>query len=186
MNRIKRITAYPLRVPVPMERVNDPEFSDQMLHRYPSSKAWDNKSLWFGDVPFYAVKVEGDGGPAGWSDSSRLVDMEEFKSEAHRFIGQGLDEIDAGRDLIGIATKGSQATQWMYSCKCLEMAALDWRALNEEVPLWKVFGEKVRDRLRVEYWSGFRTPQGAERVARDAVAKGFIGLKLKANIDIDA
>lgn len=185
MNRIKRITAYPLRVAVPREVVNDPEFSDQMLHRDPKSKEWSNKSLFFGDVPFYAVKVEGHGGPDGWSDSSRVVDIEEFKSEAQRFIGKRLDEIDARRDMIGIDAKGDRMNQWMYSCKCLEMAALDWRALNEEVPLWKLFGEKVREALRVEYWSGFRTPAGAEKVAREAVAKGFIGLKLKANLDID-
>lgn len=186
MNRIKRITAYPLRVTVPREVVNDPEFYDQMLHRDPKTKDWSNKSIWFGDVPFYAVKVEGDGGPAGWSDSSRLVNVEEYMGEARRFIGRRLDEIDARRDLIGITNKGPKANQWMYSCKCIEMAALDWRALNEEAPLWKLFGEKVRDALRVEYWSGFRTPAGAEKVAREAVAKGFIGLKLKANLDIDA
>lgn len=185
MNRIKRITAHPLRVTVPREVVNDPEFFDQMLHRYPNARDWSNKAVWFGDVPFYAVKVEGHGGPPGWADSSRVVDIDEFRGEAKRFIGRRLDEIDPHRDMIGIDNKGGHATQWMYSCKCLEMAALDWRALNEEKPLWKLFGEKVRDALRVEYWSGFRTPAGAEKVAREAVAKGFIGLKLKANLDID-
>lgn len=186
---IKRITAYPLRVPVPMELVNDPEFSDQMLHRDPKTKDWSNKALWFGDVPFYAVKVEGDGGPAGWSDSSRLVDLDQFASEARKFIGRRLDVIDPRADMIGVVRlmrdDPAKAQQRIYSCKCLEMAALDWRALNEEVPLWKLFGEKARDRLRVEYWSGFRTPSGAARIAREAVAKGFLGLKLKANLDID-
>jgi L-alanine-DL-glutamate epimerase-like enolase superfamily enzyme len=185
MQKIKHITAYPVRVPVPRESVNDPEFADQMLHRDPNAKDWSNRSLWFGDVPFYAVKVEGDGGPPGWSDSSRLVNLDEFRSQARQFLGRRLDEIDARRDMIEIAGKGPHALQWMYSCKCLEIAALDWRACNEEMPLWRLFGEKVRDRVRVEYWSGFRTPVGAERVAREAVAKGFPGLKLKANLDVD-
>jgi len=190
MNRIKRITAYPVRVPVPREVVNDPQFYDQMLHRDPKSKDWSNKSLWFGDVPFYAVKVEGDGGPAGWSDSSRMIGKEEFVREARKFIGKRLDEIDGRKAMLDVSEYNrlskERGHQSVHHCKCLEIAALDWRALNEDVPLWKLFGEKVRDAVRVEFWSGFRTPAGAEKVAREAVAGGFIGLKLKANLDIDA
>jgi len=189
MNRIKRITAYPLVVPVAKERVNCPAFFDQMLHRDKEKGEWTKNATFFGDVPIFAVKIEGESGPAGWADSSRMIDKELFLKDAGKFIGKRLDEIDARRPILDVTEVNRLAIetghQTVHRGKCMEMAALDWRALNEDVPLWKMFGERNLQGLRVEAWSGFRTPAGAEQVAREAKAKGFLGLKLKANLDID-
>lgn len=191
MSRIKRITAYPIRVPVPKEVVNCPAFYDQMLHRGDPSKDWEsNKTQFFGDVPLLAIKIEGDaGGPAGWSDSSRMADPAAFVADARKFIGLSLDDIDARRDMLDTADSDAEAIavghQVCHPHKCLETAALDFKAMQLDIPLWQLFGNKVRDSLRVEYWSGFRTPEGAAQIATRARELGFIGLKLKANLNVD-
>lgn len=191
MPRIKRITAYPLHVPVAKEVVNCPAFYDQMLHRGDPANKWEsNTSQFFGDVPIFAIKVEGDnGGPDGWSDSSRTADPDAFVNDAKRFIGMKLEDIDPRRDMVDVSATDAKARevnhQVCHPHKCLESAALDFKAMQLDVPLWKLFGDKVRDQLRVEYWSAFRTPEGAAEIAKRARERGFIGLKLKANLDVD-
>ena len=70
MARIRRITITPVRVPVPRERINCPEFAAETLNTDEKGN-WGGE--WFGDVPFYVIRVEGDGGPSGWADSSRAI-----------------------------------------------------------------------------------------------------------------
>ncbi len=102
MNRIRRITAYPIVVPIPKERVNCPVFFNQMLHRNKDQKEWNKGASFFAEVPFFAVKIEGDGGPAGWSDSSRMIDRDIFIREARAFLGKRIADIDPRKPMLDI------------------------------------------------------------------------------------
>lgn len=186
--KIQRITLHEVRVPVPRERVNCPEFSDRMLQQREPGGAYGG-TVFFGDVPYFVVEVSSGSGPKGYSDSSRLATTAMLAAAARSMLGKTLDDISAERAMLDVteceARENRIGHQYVHPCKCLETAALDWKARQLGVPLWRVLGAQVRDRVRVEYWSGFRTPQGAARVTADAVRLGFLGLKLKADTGLD-
>jgi len=168
---IKRVTLFTVKVPVPFERINCPEFSHEPLNRGPTG-GWDGE--FFANVPFYIVKVEGDGGPAGWADTNRLVNRQDLLSSMGRLIGMTPAQI-----------RSDDMETWGTMPKGLHAASLDWSARMQDVPLWKLFGEKVRDGVLTADWSGHRTPQGAAEMAKKAKAKGFHCLKLKASMEQD-
>jgi len=183
-NTIRRISLIPLRIPIPIDRVNCPDFFHEMLHRGGPGGEFGGDTF-FGDVPFTVVRIEGDGGPDGWSDSSRYsFNDQNVKPEvidyAARFLGADSDDIDPRAPHMGIDI-GDEFQPALE----VQTAVIDWAALQREAPLHTLFGEQIRDRIRVEYWSGFRTPAGVEGVAREARSLGFKGLKLKANLEID-
>jgi L-alanine-DL-glutamate epimerase-like enolase superfamily enzyme len=171
--RIARITAFQVRIPLPQERAWCPEFNYEPLNRGPTGKF---DGTYIGLVPLHVLKVEGsDGGPAGWGDISRGRKEE--------------DLLNAMRKCVGVTHQDIKATQMPVAdpyVKGVQTALLDWKARREGVPLWKLVGPLVRDRVRVEYWNAFRTPAGAARVAKEASSRGFRGMKLKGSLEIDA
>lgn len=186
---IRRVTMFHVRVPVPVARVNCPEYAYEPLQRGADGGFTGS---WFGDVPFWVFKVEGNSGPhVGWGDSSRGVSLEDMSAIAPLMLGATLDDISprqpmllrrgqAQPDLAAKHQPEALALLCAYG-KGLETAALDWRARVEGAPLWSLFGRQVRDRIRVEYWAGHRTPRGAGEITRAAKALGFKGLKLKGS-----
>lgn len=193
-NRVRRITITPVRVPVPHELVNCPEFGDQTLN-VDEKGNWGG--TWFGDVPFYVIRVEGNGGPCGWADTSRAIDLKQLVRIAQAFIGFELPDPSAPVVQLAeaVLTSAHERTVLEHPddkdaplvyFKGLETAVLDWIGRLTDRPLHALFGPQVRTGVRVEYWSGFRTPAAAARIARQAMAQGFKGLKLKAHLGIDA
>lgn len=180
--KIQSITLIPLRVPIPTERVNCPEFADQMLTR-DANNGW-GATTFFGDMPFLVVKVEGDDGSIGWSDSRRYGKSESVAVEtieyARQFLGRSFEEFHPAKDHLGLMLPHPEV-----HFREVLTAALVWSAVAQGIPLYSLFGEKVRDEVRVEYWSGHRTPAGAEALAGEGRARGFAGLKLKAHLNID-
>ena len=171
--RITRITAIPVRVPVPPERINCPQFAHEPLNRGPTG-GWDGP--WVGDVPFTIVKVGGsDGGPAGWCSTTRGRDAAVVREVAARLLGRSRERITP------LEHPGADTYY-----RGLHTAALDWRARGEGLPLYRLFGEKIRDRIKAAQFAGFCTPTGAAARARQAQAEGFTSLKLKANLELDA
>jgi len=170
--RIKRVTIYTLRIPIPKERVHSPEFAYEPLNRGPTGKF---DGTWVGDMPIYVVSAEGDGGEIGWGDMPRLADFAEMKTRASKLLGLTLDEVRADVD----------PTDEESNYRGLHTAALDWRTRNQGVPLHTVFGEKVRDQVKVAWWAGMRTPSGAADIARHAKSLGISSLKLKGNEILD-
>ena len=192
-NRIRKVTYIPVVVPVPVERVNCPPFREALN----ALKSGKYAGMYFGDMPFYIVKVEGDGGIVGWCDTTRGLDPQRMIGFARRLIGLRDDEIDPRRPMIvdhpkegGLPSshdpeQDKRDPQPPYHYAGIESAVLDWAARSRGVPMWKLFGQKVRDAVKIDYWSGFRTPEGAEKVAREALEGGFKGLKLKAGPAVD-
>jgi L-alanine-DL-glutamate epimerase-like enolase superfamily enzyme len=179
---INSITIIPVRVPIPRERVNCPEFADQMLAR-DANNSW-GPTTFFGDMPFLVVKVEGGDGSIGWADSRRYGKSEIVANEvadyARQFLGCACNEIDPAAEHLG-----QNVARPDLLFREVQTAALVWSAEARGLPLYALFGEKVRDDVRVEYWAGHRTPAGAEKLAREGRELGFGGLKLKAHLSID-
>ncbi|MDP6118408.1 MAG: enolase C-terminal domain-like protein [Planctomycetota bacterium] len=180
--KIKSITLIPVRVPIPYERVNCPEFADQMLTR-DANNGW-GATTFFGDMPFLVVKVQGDDGSVGWSDSRRYDKTDRVAEDvidyARNFVGESCRGLDPAKAHLGLEVSRPEVR-----FQEVQTAALVWSAEARRIPFYSLFGEKVRDEVRVEYWSGFRTPAGAEEFAREGRQRGFCGLKLKAHLDID-
>lgn len=172
MPAIRRVTLYQVRVPIAMALVNCPEFAHEPLNRGPSGGFTDGE--YFANVPFIVVKVESDAGPAGWGDTNRLQSFDALKTAAGKLLGQSPTSLR------------SDDPAWATIPKGLHSAALDWAARAQDKPLWELFGTKVRPGVTTASWSGHRTPAGAARLAKEAQAKGFNCLKLKANMEQDS
>jgi len=167
------VTIFPLRVPIPRERINCPSFAHEPLNRGPTGRL---DGIWFGDVPIHVIKVESDGGPAGWGDATRGIETQLLEKLARRLIGLAPADIDPRRELFAeiVAPRG------------IHTAALDWRARLAEVPLHSLFGPRIRDGVVMADWSGHRTPEGAAKLATEALGRGITCLKLKGSLETDA
>ena len=69
----------------------------------------------------------------------------------------------------------------------LESASMPWQsalydivAQAKGVPVWRLIGDKVRDKVPVSYWSSHLPPEETAREAEKAAALGFTVHKLKA------
>jgi L-alanine-DL-glutamate epimerase-like enolase superfamily enzyme len=171
MLRIERVIIYPLRVPVPHELVNCPEFGDQTLQRGPTGQM---DGPWFGDVTLLVACVEG-GGVQGWADLSRGHDISHAAVLATKLLGLTAEDLSPRTDPI----RDGKIFRGMHT------AALDWAARVRGVPLSALFGPRVRDSVKTAIWSGHRTPAGAAELAVKAYAKGVRSLKLKSSLRAD-
>ena len=61
-----------------------------------------------------------------------------------------------------------------------QSALYDIVAQAKEVPVWRLIGDKVRDKVAVAYWSCHMTPEETAKEAEKAAARGFTVHKLKA------
>lgn len=189
-NRIKRITLFPVRVSIANDRVNSPAFAHETLNRKATGE-WGGE--WFGGVPFYVFQVEGDGGPAGIGDSPRVVSGDVLRQLAPHLIGLAASDITATQSVVerhwsAVKTPDGPYNKSSYDFryyKGLDTALLDWAARQQDRPFSDHFGPRVRQRVRCEFWNGFHTPDGVKAVVAKAMSLGFLGLKLKANLDID-
>ncbi|MDP6449330.1 MAG: mandelate racemase/muconate lactonizing enzyme family protein [Lentisphaeria bacterium] len=164
--KITRVTAIPVVVPVPIAAVNDPEFFHEPLNRGPTG-GFDGE--WVADMPFVIVKMESDDGPVGWGDTPRGKHNETLQEQMALYLGLSVDEITPALALTdNLGLRG------------IHTAALDWAARAREIPLHQLIGPQVRDSIPIDRWSGFRTPAGAAKIAKTAVADGYKGMKLKA------
>lgn len=172
---ISKVTVWPLRVPIPRERLHCEAFLHEPLARGPTGGYHDG--VWFADQLIFVVKVESRDGVVGWGDVSHALKLEDIVGFAPVYLGLSEADLDVRDDRIPEST-GVRGTH---------TAALDWATRQRGVPLHTLFGPKVRERVRVSFWSGFRSPQGAARIAREAFERsGIRAMKLKAGEDTDA
>jgi muconate cycloisomerase len=170
-NRIQSVTLYTLRIPIAREAVNCPEFAHETLQRGPTGLL---DGPWFGDVSLLVARVEG-AGVEGWADLSRGGDREYAAGLAGKLIGLDVEDVKATVDPI----RDPKAVRGLHS------AALDWAARVKGVPLYRMFGERLRKGVKVALWSGHRTPAGAAALALEARSKGMGCLKLKSSLRAD-
>jgi L-alanine-DL-glutamate epimerase-like enolase superfamily enzyme len=107
------------------------------------------------------VKLSTDEGLVGWGEcQGRKADLEtRFQS----YAGQDPLALDAFAQPDAI------------NCALLDIAGQAWG-----VPVWRLFGEQVRDRVPVSYWSSPMEPAQTAAQAEVGAKAGFTNHKLKA------
>lgn len=169
--RIQSVTLYTVRIPIAREAVNCPEFAHETLQRGPTGLL---DGPWFGDASLLVARVEG-AGVEGWADLSRGGDRGYAAVLARKLIGLDVEEVKATVDPI----RDPKAVRGLHT------AALDWAARMKGIPLYRMFGERLRNGVKVALWSGHRTPRGAAALALEARSKGMGCLKLKSSMQAD-
>ena len=94
------------------------------------------------------------------------------------YYGDKVDERPdwIGRDPLDFEPRSLQGGGWA-------MALLDLIAKVHEVPLYRLFGGKVQDRILVDYWMHATTVEVSAAAARQAAALGFHGIKTKGKLE---
>jgi len=87
--------------------------------------------------------------------------------------------------------QGEIATEIMWDDSLgsgLQMALFDAVARTLEVPVWHLFGEKVRDDAAISWWSIDMSPEDWLLECKEALARGYVSYKFKARpwFDLDA
>ncbi len=67
----------------------------------------------------------------------------------------------------------------------IDIALWDLKARRLHVPLYQLFGGKVRQRVKVYAWIGGDRPRDVEVAAKERHAQGFRAIKMNATEDVD-
>ena len=67
----------------------------------------------------------------------------------------------------------------------IDIALWDLKARRLHVPLYQLFGGKVRQRVKVYAWIGGDRPRDVEIAAKERHAQGFRAIKMNATEDVD-
>lgn len=138
--------------------------------------SWEG--LHWPDRPIVLLRLHTDDGLVGLGEVPRGVSAETVEQTAGWLVGQDLWSLNV-QD-IPLATHGFANPAVYEGC---EMALWDLLGKTLNVPLYRLFGGKYRDRVPVSRCSGRMTPEDAARTAREAVAQGYRVLKMKATAD---
>lgn len=161
---IERITITSLVIPVAKADVHSPEFAYEPLNRGPTG-GFDGP--WFAQAPICVVQVQSQG-RIGWGRTLRTTTVEQLAQAARELVGRPLTQV--------------HADDWPHQgaeLRGLHSAALDCAAKVRGVPLYRMFGAKVRPSVRLADWAGMHTPSGAARFARRTLERQRGALKLK-------
>lgn len=67
----------------------------------------------------------------------------------------------------------------------VDIALWDLKARRLQVPLYQLFGGKVRHKIKVYAWIGGDRPRDVEAAARERMSQGFRAIKMNATEDVD-
>ena len=67
----------------------------------------------------------------------------------------------------------------------IDIALWDLKARRLKVPMYELFGGKVRNKVKVYAWIGGDRPKDVEAAARERIAQGFRAIKMNATEDVD-
>jgi L-Ala-D/L-Glu epimerase len=116
----------------------------------------------------------------GYDDESLEEILETLQTQLiPRVIGEDPFQI---RKILEIMDVGIPAH--LGSKAILEMALFDLVGKVLEVPVYVLFGGRVKDTIFLNGWVGLVEPEQAEKEARDLLARGFRSLKIKINADV--
>ncbi len=116
----------------------------------------------FDEVPKFILKIHTDQGLHGVGESYRGVTRAEVDAAVAALLGA--DPLRSAYDAFEIAIFD------------LVGKAVGW-------PVHQLLGGAHRDRVRVDYWCGRKTPEDIAATAREGWAKGFKGLKMKCALE---
>ena len=67
----------------------------------------------------------------------------------------------------------------------IDIALWDLKARKLNVPVFQLFGGKVRHKIKVYAWIGGDRPSDVENAAKERIAQGFKAIKMNATEDVD-
>jgi L-alanine-DL-glutamate epimerase-like enolase superfamily enzyme len=111
------------------------------------------------------IRVETDQGLVGWGETLPNYTYHRVSDEAvQRVIGRNPVEV-MWDDMLGCG---------------LQMALFDVAAKRLDVPMHRLFGRQVREHCPIGWWSIDMPPRDFQAEAKNAIANGYTGYKLKA------
>jgi len=73
----------------------------------------------------------------------------------------------------------------MSALSGIDIALWDLKARRLKIPLYELFGGKVRNKIKVYSWIGGDRPRDVEAAAKERFAQGFRAIKMNATEDVD-
>jgi len=171
--KITRFTLTEVVVPARPDSVNSPGAEhDHPLHQlaYAGKPAW---SVQFDAMPKVIVELHTDAGVMGLGEVYRGVGIDVLGPIAQSLIGHDIDTLPLQRLPIPAGR----------ACDGFELAIVGAYAKSIRVPLHRLLGGAVRNRVRCGFWTGHRTVVDAARKAVEGKEKGFDCIKFKCGLD---
>ena len=135
------------------------------------------------------VRIEATGGLVGWGEASlegyaEAVDGV-FEALRDRFVGADPRNIE---DIWQVAYRGGfyrGGAVLMSALAGLDQALWDLNGKLSGLPVWRMLGGKVRDRVRAYAWIGGDRPDEVGEAAAARRAQGFSAVKMNATPELD-
>ena len=132
------------------------------------------------------VRIATDAGVEGVGVMGYTAPDREFMADLRAFLGADPESVYEFRD-GRIAGRAPAFRDLLIKYKHLDGPLCDLIGKLRGVPCWRLFGESVRDRVEVydgtlyfsDLWFRDRGVQAVVDEAREAVASGYLGVKLK-------
>lgn len=160
-------------VPANPGSVNTPGHN-KPLHMLPvgGKAAW---SVQFDDLPKLILQLRLADGTVGWGEFYRDHNWATVSAVAQNLLGQSIDELPLQDLPIPLSREydGFECAIWDATAKSLD------------VPLHRLLGGAVRDKVKVGAWSSWREMDEMGPLAKSFQDQGFDCIKLKAGLDDD-
>lgn len=135
------------------------------------------------------VRVEATGGLVGWGEASlegyaEAVDGA-FAALRDRFVGADPRNIE---DIWQVAYRGGfyrGGPVLMSAISGLDQALWDLNGKLNNLPVWRMLGGKVRDKVRAYAWIGGDRPDEVGEAAAARRAQGFSAIKMNATPELE-
>ncbi|THU92630.1 enolase C-terminal domain-like protein [Dendrothele bispora CBS 962.96] len=127
------------------------------------------------------VRAETNDGIVGWGESTLEGHTEAIEgafNDLWRFIGVEADNIV---DIWQVfALDSLRGPVLMSALSGLDIALWDIKGKRHGIPVWKLLGGKIRDRIKVYGWIGGDQPSDVLDAAKNRKAEGFTCVKMNA------
>ncbi|KAG8534103.1 uncharacterized protein KY384_000947 [Bacidia gigantensis] len=135
------------------------------------------------------VKVSDEDGSYGWGEATLEGHSQAVEGSldalTSRFLGYEADDIEHIWQVayrLGFYRGGPVL---MSALAGIDIALWDLKARRLDVPMYQLFGGKVRHKIKVYSWIGGDRPRDVEAAAKERWAQGFRAVKMNATEDVD-
>ncbi|MBT4484270.1 MAG: hypothetical protein HOC71_11420 [Candidatus Latescibacteria bacterium] len=155
INHIERIQ---FKVPVKAGMWCSPEYGPDALSRF-----WERDKA--------IIKIYGENGFIGLGETGGNYSEKALQANIRFLKGKDILSLNFAHRALGLPQRGTS--------DAFEMAIFDLLGKTWGVPVHKLLGGKYQDKIAVTYWTGRRTPEDMEKVARKCLKMGYPELKFK-------
>lgn len=171
--KLKRIIATEVVVPAREGSINSASLH-RPLHKI-SNKGREAWTVQFDELPKLLLRLEWEGGLVGLGECYRDHDWETVEAISSSLLGKELDAFTLQDLPIG----------WCREYDGFECALWDSTAKAHGLPLVKLLGGAVQDKVLVGAWTGHREVEEIPELARRFAAMGYRHWKFKCDLDDD-